>query len=108
MRSNSYFDTLHLESTSDLQAKIRSEAESREINLRYFEDGSVGISLDESISEKEFRSLVAVFETVTGAATDVAATLSSETDVYSGAMTRTSPFMDHPVFHKYHSEPELN
>ena len=43
-----FFDTLRVRVSPSQGAKIRSEARARRINLRAYEDGSVGISLDET------------------------------------------------------------
>lgn len=107
IQSGAFFDTLHLTTSQQQQTQIRSEALSRKINLRYFENGAVGISLDEAIAEKEFHALVNLFETVTGNSVDADGAIAAEEIGYHGAFVRTSSFMEHPVFNRYHSEVEL-
>src|SRR5690606_18278935 len=42
-----YFDTLRIEAESSVSDKIRTIAEVNEMNFRYFENGDIGISVDE-------------------------------------------------------------
>lgn len=54
-----YFDTLHI-LPKDLQA-LKAAARAKEINLRYFEDGSVGVTLDDTVEEKDINDLLEIF-----------------------------------------------
>ena len=55
------FDTLKIKTKS--QKRIRSRAESQQINLRYFPDGiHVGVSLDEIVTYNDLVDLVWIFE----------------------------------------------
>jgi glycine dehydrogenase len=102
-----FFDTISVIVSLDQQDIIRQTALKKEINLRYFEDGRVGISMDETISDSEFTSLISIFEAVSGRSVDTSALLAHQTTAYSGSMSRSSAFMEHPVFHSHRSEAEL-
>jgi glycine dehydrogenase len=70
------------------------------INLRDFGDGSLGITLDETVDDKDLADLVTAFGGDGKALRAVAAPS-------FGALQRTSAFCTHPVFLRYHSEHEL-
>ncbi len=100
------FDTLKISGGPRSQAEIRAAALAHEVNLRYFADGSVGVSLDEITLEKDLQTLLAIF----GAGeeqVDVAALADSVTLAYSPPHVRQSAFLTHPVFNSYHSETEM-
>jgi len=117
LASKDFFDTIRVELNTDQQSALRSAALAKEINLRYFDGGSVGISMDESVSDSEFCDLVAVFESVSGRLADASdvidsnaiasSAIASASSNYDGPLPRTSAFMEHPVFHLHRSEVEL-
>ncbi len=102
-----YFDTLRVDPVGLAQGDVHTAAEAREINLRYFEDGSVGIALDETVSRRDLDDILAIFdfdEVLDFTAADVAAELEPG---YQGALVRQSDFMTHPIFRRFHSETEM-
>ena len=107
VRFDAYFDTIRVD-PKDSAADIRTRALAAGINLRYFDDGSIGVSLDEATAAKDVSRLAELF----GA--DVAVDLVVESarlnelpDPNLGAFARTSDYLTHPVFHLYRSETEL-
>jgi glycine dehydrogenase len=107
LRHKHFFDTLRLETTPAEAARIREAALARRINLRYYEDGNVGLSLDEATTAEEIETLLEVFA-LGQPRTFTAATLAETMEPgYQGPLVRTSPYLTHPVFHRYHSETEL-
>ena len=104
LRHTDFFDTLRVDPAPGQPTDmIRNKALAAEINLRYYEDGSVGLALDETVTAADLADLFAVFDC------DVSATeLAEELDEgYTGARARTSGYLDHPTFHRYQSETEL-
>ena len=95
-----FFDTLKI-AVPDKEI-IRREAEKRMINLRYFEDNHVGISLDESTSLQDVNELLEIF----GAKNPVSAT-GTTGGAIPAELKRTSPYLTHPVFNAHHSEHEM-
>ena len=93
-----FFDTLRVETAGarDVVAVARDEFG---INLRPYDDGTVGVALDETVTDADLADLVEAFG---GSALPEA----SE-DRYTGALARTSAFLDHPTFRRYHSEHEM-
>ncbi len=97
--NSSFFDTIKV-TVSDEKA-VRKNADSKGINLRYFGDGHVGISLHERTTANDLNEIA----TLLGGLTP---TLSEG----EGGKTivphlRTSSFMTHPVFNTHRSETEM-
>lgn len=111
MHHSSFFDTLRFEAPDGVKVDdIRGQAEKKSINLRYFEDGSLGVSLDESAQVEDLNDLVELFALAAGRKIDPA--LQEEQIIDKGSrvvpeLQRNSSFLDHEVFNKYHSETEL-
>jgi glycine dehydrogenase len=93
-----HFDTLTIETgvqTSDL--RVLAEKATR--NLRYTAT-TTSISLDETTQESDVIEIISFFETLSGSK-------SAEKNVtwtIPAALTRSSTFLTHSVFNKYHSE----
>ncbi len=100
--SQPVFDTITV-FAGQKQAAIRKAALLAEINLRYDDDGNVGISLDEKVTVAELETLFAVFG---GDAIDVAA-LAQNTAIDFADFGRTSPYMQQKIFNSFHSETEM-
>src|SRR5690606_12806944 len=101
-RNEHFFDTLKV-AVSDPD-KIRAEALKRQINFRYFPDGHVGISLDETTTPSDVDDIIAIFSASAPSGSDSAG---GEVRTLPGAMKRSDAFLTHPVFNKYRSEHEM-
>ncbi|MCS6999993.1 MAG: aminomethyl-transferring glycine dehydrogenase [Candidatus Kapabacteria bacterium] len=101
-----YFDTLRIPLTFEQQAAVRTEALRRQINLRYFADGAVGISLDETTTEEDVTDLAAIFATALHRSLPNGNHTSLDSS-YPSPFARTTPYLQHPVFNSYHSETEM-
>ena len=108
VKSGSFFDTLKV-SVPGLKDKLQEVSEAKGINLRYFESDHVGVSFDETTTVSELQMLIAVFEEVTGKSASVNLTEEAKTAPFSidESLTRTTTYLEHPVFNKYHSEHEM-
>ncbi len=91
-----YFDTLMV-SVPDVQV-IHNRAKDLSINLREIGVDRVGISLDETTSEKTLKDLADIFGIT------IPAGESASKSSIPANLTRTSAFLTHPVFHANHSE----
>lgn len=106
-----YFDTLviNLGKDNSKLEQLRKTATKNNINFRYFDDGSIGISLDETTSLDDVTAILNVFEEVFGR------TLSIDFDKlatniemnFPEKIKRTSSYLSQKVFNSYHSETEL-
>ena len=92
--NNSFFDTIHFIGP----AKILEKLLKHNINIRQFSDGSLGISIDETVTTKELKQLLDVFEIEHKKNNDSTIPLN---------LQRNTSFLTHPVFNSYHSETEM-
>lgn len=100
-----YFDTLKV--AADEQA-VRKVAEAQGRNLRYFGDGHVGISIDETCTEKDIQVLADIFAAAKNtSASAVYASGDSVAVNWPVWAQRQSNFMLHPVFNSYHIEHDM-
>lgn len=102
-----FFDTLKIK-PADSQDAIKRRAVEKEINLRYFADGTVGVSLDETVTEKDLDDLLWVFESKKTAAQLASDAPEQPKDsLLYNEYKRTSEYLTHPVFNTYHSETQI-
>jgi glycine dehydrogenase len=99
-----FFDTLTVK-PRDSSAAVRKRAESKEINLRYFADGNVGVSLDETVTESDIQDLLSIFGSNSSVG-DLSKAIPSD-GLLSSPLSRKSSFLTHPVFNRYHSETNI-
>ena len=97
------FDTLKITGDAGSQAALLDAAKARNVNLRVYADGSVGVSLDEATTVADLRTLLDVF----GAGEVDLSAAADAVDLDYGNAARTSSFLTHPVFNTYHSETEM-
>lgn len=103
--SEPYFDTLKVETEN--QQAILEAAQEKQINLRSYDDGAVGISLDETTTVAEIVTLLQIFagkETLPFRLEELVPELTFE---FPEIFTRTSDYLTEPVFNQYHSETKL-
>ncbi|WHZ27549.1 MAG: Glycine dehydrogenase [decarboxylating] (glycine cleavage system P protein) [Nitrospira sp.] len=102
-----FFDTVRIPLSKAQADQIATRADAQRINLRRYEDGSIGISLDEVSSEEEVQRLLHIFvghDHLPFHLSDLAAVIDLN---YSSILARTSKYLTHEVFHRYHSEHEM-
>ena len=98
----------HREPLSGEQADtILQRARQSRINLRRYDDHSLGLSLDEWSDLAEVRRLVTVFTGHEMSDADLQALARSVDLGYPPALARTSRYLTHPVFNRYHAEHEM-
>ena len=103
-KNTCWFDTLTL-NTGDRTAAIRKAAEVREINLRLIDTNTLGISLDETTTAQDVADLWELLVGETGL--DVRVLSEQVNDNTPGELVRTTDFLSHPTFSRYHSETEM-
>ena len=106
LRHDVFFDTVAVE-VGKREAAILEVARERRINLRVLGGGVLGVALDETTTLPDVADLLAVFAGSAAVTVDAAA-LGAEVDArFDERFARTSPFLTHPVFSRYHSETEM-
>jgi glycine cleavage system P protein (glycine dehydrogenase) len=101
-----YFDTLTVE-VGKARPAIEAAAAQRRMNLRRVSETRLGVALDETTTIADLGDLVEVFAAGAGAAAPRLEDLDARPDAIPAALTRTSGFLDHPVFHRHRSETEM-
>ena len=100
------FDTLQIAGGPRDQATIRAAALAQEINLRYYDDGRIGIAFDEITRLNHVEALLAVFGAAPGEV-DIRALAQKVELAYGAPYDRQTAYLTHPVFNRYHSETEM-
>ncbi len=101
--TKSYFDTLRISLGGKSAEEVQKTAEKVQTNLRYYENGDIGISIDELTTEKDIETILEALAT----------NYTNDTNVkkinvkYDDVMKRESDFLTHPTFNSYHSETEM-
>jgi glycine dehydrogenase len=101
-----FFDTIRVRPRGISPEAVLKAAADRQINLRNFGDGTFGIALDEGVLPEDVDDLFAIF----GGGGQVSARALAEEGIrveFPAALVRTSDFLTHPVFNRYHSETEM-
>lgn len=101
--NSAYFDTITVKADA---AKVKAIAEKNQINFYYPNAETVSIALNETVSIADLNKIVGIFADVTGKTAGKIETLSSNTSIPEN-LQRTSSFLVHDVFNKYHSETAL-
>jgi glycine dehydrogenase len=100
------FDTVAFESTGESRAAILARARKAKVELRELDDTRLSATLDEAVTLEELDALIQI---VTGKERQQGYDVLVERApvVFEGAFARTSDFLTHPTFHRYHAEHEL-
>lgn len=106
--NSQYFDTVKITLPDGVsQDDVLMYAEMRDINLRYFETGEIGFSIDETITEYKAHELLAVFSMVAGRAKVYMIDDLPEKVTIADHFLRKSKYLQHPTFNSYHTETEM-
>jgi glycine dehydrogenase len=97
------FDTVVV--VTDKASNIRAAAESHRINFRYFDNGSIGITLDETTDAETLVKIAACFE-VTLAMPSTLDEQEACANIPSN-LRRSSTYLTHPVFNTHRSESQM-
>ena len=101
LRYDTFFDTLRIQLPDHVTLQeVRTIALGKEINLRYFGNGDVGISVDETTTASDAKRLVNLFAVAAEEPIPATAPLPE-------VFQRKSAYLTHEVFHKYHTETEM-
>ncbi|KAK4876317.1 hypothetical protein RN001_012739 [Aquatica leii] len=101
-----FFDTIKVMPKASID-EIKHRANEREINLRYYEDGAVGVAFDETVTFNDVNDVFYIF-----GSKHTVESITENVDVRSRSIPRsefkrTSPYLTHPVFNSHHSETRL-
>jgi glycine dehydrogenase len=105
--TETYFDTIRVRVTKMQSESILSRANEAGINLRRYEDHSIGIALDEVSTEDEIRRLMEIFIGHDRLPFQVQDLSCRVTTSLPANLVRTSTYLTHEVFNRYHTEHEM-
>lgn len=106
--NHAFFDTLRFEVGGQL-GNLKSEALNHELNF-FYQDDVVGISLDETTTVEDVEKIVKVFAKISGKSVnevDLTEFIEDLAPSFGEELTRSTPYLTHPVFNSYHSESEM-
>lgn len=98
------FDTLKISGGPRSSSELVKAALTERINLRLYEDGAVGLSLDEATTVTELKQLLAIFD---DQIIDLNKLVGDNKIDYTKSYYRTTDFLTQPVFQQYHSETDM-
>lgn len=108
IENDQYFDTLTISLPEGVtQEHMKDIAEMRDINLRYFTSGKVGLSIDETITDFKAHELLAVFALSKGGSKVFMIDDLPDKCSIQDKFLRKSEFLQHEVFQSYHTETEM-
>jgi glycine dehydrogenase len=99
LANETYFDTLTV--ASDRATALHATAVEHGVNLRKVDDGHVGIALDETTTREDIALLCTIF----GASEADFEAVGD--DAFPARLARSSDYLTHPTFHRYHCEHEM-
>ena len=98
--NTAYFDTIAVKADAK---KVRVIAEQNEVNFYYIDDNTISISLNETTSVSDLNLIVSIFAKANDKQATTIQSLSENSQLPT-SLERTSTFLQHDVFNKYHSE----
>ncbi|WP_428231420.1 aminomethyl-transferring glycine dehydrogenase [Flavobacterium sp.] len=101
--NSAFFDTILVKADAK---KVKAVAEANEVNFYYVDENTISISLNETTSVSDVNDIITIFAEALSLQPTTVADL-TETNHYPETLNRTSAFLTHDVFNKYHSETAL-
>ena len=105
--NETHFDTLHVRVAGRTARDLVQDMEAHRVNVRVFDAQSVGITLDEAVSVEDLELLLRVFNQGRPLPFTLGELAADPAPSWDASLNRTSPFLTHPVFNRYHSETEM-
>ncbi|WP_369753109.1 aminomethyl-transferring glycine dehydrogenase [Flavobacterium sp. WC2409] len=101
--NTAFFDTIVVK--ADAQ-KVKTIAEKNEVNFYYIDNETISISVNETILSSDINQVIAIFAEAVGKEAFEVSEYVLENN-YPMLLNRTSEFLTHEVFNKYHSETSM-
>ena len=102
-----YFDTICLETEGWALPRLMDAARVRNINLRQISPTRLCVALDETVTLGDVADLISIFslnEALPFMLEDIGV---KRERAIPTALARTTAYLEHPVFHRHHSETEM-
>lgn len=102
-----YFDTLHIGLPKGVTVEqLKAVALQHQVNLHYFSNGHVGLSIDETTDIPAVNELLRIFAAAAQHEVETIDDVPVASHI-NKVLARTSPYLTHEVFQKYHTEMEM-
>ncbi len=105
--SRPFFDTVRVGLGSHSQAEILMRAHAASLNLRVLDAKTLTVALDETTTIQDVETLWKVFGGDTARSLGAEALKGTVRSSLPAAVSRTSAYLTHPVFHAHRSETDL-
>ena len=106
-RNAVFFDTLRLGLPDHVSPqKLRTIALSKDVNLRYFDNSEVGLSIDETTTLADANRLLSIFAIAAEESVQEAEDI-PEASSLTRELRRRTGFLTHEVFSRHHTETEM-
>ena len=103
-----FFDTIQVAPSGLSTTDVLARAQQQGINLRDFKDGTVGVTLDETVREEDLDDLLNIFGSASDQECDARTlALDAAEPAYPSELQRQTAYLMHPVFNRYQSETEM-
>ena len=105
--NTAFFDTLCVRLGQAEADRVMNAAAAEKINLRRIDDERIGVSLDETATLDDVKQLIVIFAGDRYQDSYTTELAPASTTTWPEPLNRTSAYLTHPVFSKYHSETEF-
>ena len=105
--SEPFFDTVQVQLKEISLEQVLERAKAKTINLRVFDETTVGIALDEATSQQDLQDLLEIFAREEFLEFTIESLIPSINMEFDEPLKRTTDYLQSPVFNCYHSETEF-
>lgn len=107
--NDNFFDTLKIALPENISIeKIKQTALENEVNFHYYEDGTIGLTIDETTDIDDVNVLIDIFATSAGNnPVFIDADEIQDVKSFDESFERKSDYLTHDVFKMYHTETEM-
>jgi glycine dehydrogenase len=102
-----YFDTVRITLKGATSDAVVAAAAAKGINLRKLDNTNVVVALDETVSDSDVGDVFTALNGGRDVAFQVSGLEGAIDPRFDERFARTSPFLTHPVFQRYHAEHEM-
>jgi glycine dehydrogenase len=107
VKHDAFFDTLRIDGTPAQVKAVHSLAAGKKINFRHLGPTTIGIALDETATAGDLETILACFSGNSGVHLSLEELAADPSPRIPTKLSRTSSYLQHPVFNSHHSETEM-
>ena len=107
VQNSSFFDTITVKVTGAARDEILARAHTARVNLRTTDANTLGVSIDETTTERDIVDLLKIFGGASTKAFNLGDLASRMAEGTPARLRRSSSFLTHQVFNSYQCETEM-